>query len=336
MKTKDHVLALLEENRGSSISGAAIAEQLQLSRNAVWKAVKELEKDGYKITAVTNKGYSLDGDNDILSAQGILPHLMPEIAEKIAENNFETILVYDSLESTNKVAKEHALLNLQHGTVVIADSQSAGAGRYGRSFYSPPGSGIYMSIVLDPKQLSFSTPTLITSFIALCVCEAIEAATDKAAEIKWVNDIFLDGKKICGISTEASMDFESGSTQWIVVGIGINVIPPKGGFPKDARNVVGALFEEGIPRASDISRNRLIAQVMNHILSSDAHYSENEMLEKYRQRMFLLGQQVLVTRGEQQFEALAVGIDDSGQLVIQNSDGKREALSSGEISIKPM
>ena len=193
-----------------------------------------------------------------------------------------------------------------------------------------------MSIVLDPKQLSFTAPTLITSFVALCVCEALEAVTQKEPQIKWVNDIFLNEKKICGISTEASMDFESGSTAWIVVGIGINVKPAKEGFPQDGRNTVGALFEGAASEAAGITRNHLIAEIMNRILFSAERPSEAEMLENYRHRMFLLGQQVLITRGEQQFEALAADIDDSGQLIIENADGKREALSSGEISIKSL
>jgi len=323
MSTKKQVLTLLEANRGQTISGTAIAQQLSLSRNAVWKAIKDLEKEGYEITASTNRGYCLSKSSDILSAQGMLPHL----AET---RNPEIIFVHDSLESTNKAAKELALSGAAHGTVVIADQQTLGKGRFGRAFHSPPHSGIYLSIVIDPKELSFSSQALVTIFTALSVCEAIEAISDKAPQIKWVNDVFSGGKKVCGISTEASVDFESGSTAWLVIGIGVNFTTPEEAFPQDSRNVVGSLFEENPPT----NRNHLAAEIINRVLSPLERASEAEMLDQYKQRMFLLGKEVVVSRGAEQFEALAVDIDEAGQLIIKTDDEQLQTLSSGEISIR--
>jgi len=324
MSTKSFILALLEKKRGQSISGEYIAEQLNISRNAVWKAINELKKDGYKISAVTNKGYCLCEDNDILSVQGMIPYLSPD-------SILEKIFVYDRLESTNTTAKDMAVSGAEHGTVVIADYQTAGKGRYGRSFHSPPNHGIYMSFVLHPTHFYFSTPTLITAFAAVSVCEAIEAISDKTPRIKWVNDVFSNGKKICGISSEAITDFESGGIQWIVAGIGINFNTPATDFPEDLRKSAGSLFEIDKP---SVTRNHLASEVINRIVSSGIEYNEKEMLEKYKQRMFMLGKMVLVIGAAEPYQAVAVDIDDIGRLVVKKDNGELLSLSFGEISIR--
>ena len=324
MNTKKRILALLESKRGQNISGEHIAEQFNVSRNAVWKAIKELEKDGYRIKAVTNKGYCLCENNDILSVQGMLPFLSQE---KIPDR----IHVYLSLESTNKTAKEMAISGAEHGTVIVADCQTAGKGRYGRNFYSPPGHGIYMSFILHPAQLWFSTLTLVTSFAAVSVCEAIEAVSEKKPQIKWVNDIFLDEKKICGILTEAVMDFESGNAHWIVVGIGINFSTPIMNFPEDLRQTAGAVFADG---NLAVTRNRLTGEIINRMMTPESQCSEKEMLDKYKKRLMMLGKNILITGAGQSYEATAVDIDDIGRLVVKKNDGKILSLSAGEISIR--
>ena len=324
MSSKKYVLTLLENKRNQSISGEYIAGQLNVSRNTVWKAIKDLRKDGYKIKAVTNKGYCLCEDNDILSVEGMLPYLSQE---SISDN----IYVYDRLESTNKTAKEMAISGAEHGTVIIADCQTAGKGRYGRSFHSPPNHGLYMSIIIQPMQYSFSAPTLITAFAAVTVCEAIEAVSDNTPKIKWVNDIFLDGKKVCGILTEAVTDFESGNTQWIVVGIGINYSTPATEFPEDLQHIAGSVFGSDTPPAT---RNRLAAEIVNSFFIQENKYDEKAMLEKYKQRMFMLGKTVLVTGTAEPYEAMAVDVDSNGHLVVQKSTGELLSLSAGEISIR--
>jgi len=324
MSTKKCILALLESKRGQSVSGEYIAAQLNVSRNAVWKAIRELKKDGYKIEAVTNKGYCLSGDNDILSVQGMLPYLSQE-------KNSDKIFVYDSLDSTNKTTKEMAISKAEHGTTIIADSQTKGKGRYNRTFYSPPGHGIYMSFVLHPKQLRFTTPTLITSFAAVSVCEAIEAITDKTPQIKWVNDIFLDGKKICGILSEAVTDFESGNTQWIVVGIGINFNTPLMDFPEDLRQIAGSVFIDG---NASTTRNHLAAEIMNRIVA--LKYDEKKILAKYKQRLFMLGEEILVSQASETYIATAIDVDDIGRLIVKKDSGEVLSLSSGEITIRAM
>ena len=323
MSTKKLVLELLERERGKSISGEHLAEQLNVSRNTIWKAIKELEKDGYKITAATNKGYCFCESNDILSVQGLFPFLS-------AKENFNNIYVYDSLASTNKTAKEMAIAGAKQGTVIIADHQTAGKGRYGRDFFSPQSSGIYMSFILRPTKLSFDSPTAITAFAAVSVCQAIETLTSKSPQIKWVNDIFLDEKKICGILTEAVTDFESGTIQWIVVGIGINFATPTTGFPEGLKEIAGSIFSADHPT---ITRNHLAAEVINRIMACENQIEDKEMFSEYRKRLMMLGEKITVTGVNESFEAIAVDIDDIGRLEVRKSTGEMLILSAGEVSI---
>jgi len=318
MTTKKSILSLLENNRRQHISGETMAQQLGISRNAVWKAIKDLEKEGHKIEAVTNKGYTLYSNSDVLSVEGMLPFL--------TENMHGSIFVYDSLESTNKTAKEMAVAGATHGTVIIANGQTAGRGRYDRKFHSPANNGIYMSLILHPTLLWLNTPTLTTLFAAVCVCEAIETVTGKQPQIKWVNDIFLNGKKICGILTEAVTDFESGEIGWIVMGIGINVSSNE--YPDEIKHIAGSIFDENEPT---ITRNQLAAKVINRIMSP--HYqSESELIEQYKNRLLMLNKTVLV-KAEPPYEAKAINIDNTGQLIVEKHSGELASLSSGEISI---
>jgi BirA family biotin operon repressor/biotin-[acetyl-CoA-carboxylase] ligase len=325
VSVKKYVLELLENKRGQNISGAHIAEQLNVTRNSVWKAVKELEKAGYRINAVTNKGYCLCDDNDILSVQGMLPFL----SDRAVSNK---IKIYDSLESTNKTAKELAISGAEHGTIVISDCQTVGKGRYNRNFFSMSGHGIYMSFILRPNQRHWiDVPTLVTSYAAVSVCRAIEKTTGKTPQIKWVNDIFIDGKKVCGILTEGVTDLESGNMQWIVVGIGINFISPDTGFPEDIKHIAGSVFSEDKPT---ITRNRLAAEVINLILDIENSSDSKTMLIEYKKRLMMIGKKIVVSRlNEPSFEAVAIDIDEEGRLIIRKGDGDVISLFSGEISI---
>ena len=316
MRTKEQVLALLETRRGESVSGEAIADKLGLSRNAVWKAIQALRADGHGITAVPNRGYCLSEGDDVLSAAGILAHLTQAL----------DVHIYPSVASTNETAKELAIAGAKHGTIIAAEQQSAGKGRYGRGFHSPAGQ-IYMSLILRPAKLWLNTPTLITAFAAVAVCEAIETLCHKQPKIKWVNDIFLGQKKLCGILTEAVTDFESGQIGWIVVGIGINFTAE---FPGELADIAASLFT-GEPPA--VTRNRLIAEVVNRMLSMGEQRGEQALLEAYKQRLMMLGKQVLVTGSGEDYTATAFDIDETGRLLVRRATGEVQALSSGEVSI---
>ncbi len=324
MSTKNRILELLEEQRGKSISGEHLAEMLSISRNSVWKAVKELQKDGYNITAVTNKGYCLSPENDIVSVPGIKPFLSEE-SQPFADN----ILIYKCLESTNKTAKEMALGGAEHGSVIIADCQTMGRGRYRRNFFSPYG-GLYMSIIIRPEVLHFENPTSVTAFAAVSVCEAIEAVSGKEPKIKWVNDIFIDGKKACGILTEAVTDFESGSPEWIVIGIGINVYTRTEDFPSELQSVATSIYPD--QKASG-TRNKLSAEIINRILGFGKAPSEAEIFHKYKKRLMILGREITVIQGNREYRATAIDIDSAGHLIVKNENGEIITLTSAEIRL---
>ena len=325
MSTKNRILELLEQQRGESISGEHLAGVLGISRNAVWKAIKELQKDGYNIVAVTNKGYCLSAENDIISIPGIKPFLS-ERSQFYANK----IQVHKSLESTNKTAKEMAVAGAEHGTIIISDCQTMGRGRYSRNFFSPSGGGLYMSIVLRPEAMHFKNPTSVTAFAAVSVCEAIESISTKVPRIKWVNDIFIDGKKVCGILTEAVTDFESGGLDWIVLGIGINVHTRTEDFPCDLQSIATSIYPD--EKMSGV-RNRLSAEIINRILGFETLPSETEIFEKYKKRLMVLGKKITVIQNQVEYKATAIDVDSVGHLVVKNESGERITLSSGEIRI---
>jgi len=270
--------------------------------------------------------------NDILSVQGMLPYLKKELPHITCGDFSERIFIYDKLESTNITAREMITAgDGEHGSVVIADFQTAGKGRCGKSFYSPAGHGIYISFILDPLQLGFNTPTLITAFAAVAVCEAIEEVTGKTPQIKWVNDIFLDRRKVCGILTESVICPEEAIPKSIVLGIGINFSTPASAFPKELQNIAGSLFGEEKPV---VTRNNLAVTLINRILFSKYHNNEDKMLKQYRKRMFLLGKIVFVEEPDGKYEATAVDIDDIGRLIVEKDNGELLMLSSGEVSIR--
>ena len=273
MSSKDKVLELLEKNKNTYISGEAIASSLGISRNAIWKAINELRKQGYVIEAANKKGYRLGTDNDIISAQGILSYM-----DKAPDDS--RIHIYDTLDSTNKTAKEMAMSTVCHGSLIIARSQTIGKGRGTHSFYSPEG-GIYMSVILSPDKLPTLEPDVITAYTGVTVSTAIECLSNLSPKIKPINDLFIDGRKVCGILTESGIEFDSGMVQWIVVGIGINFDSDISQFPEDLQQIVGSLFKKG---QAPISKNQLIAEIYSRLLDW-SHIDKNQILEKFNERL---------------------------------------------------
>lgn len=325
MSVKKAVLAMLETHREEDISGERMAQELGVSRAAVWKAINSLKAQGYPISAATNRGYRLGEESDLLSAEGIIPHVVPQLKD-------HDIIVFDTIDSTNMEAKRRAMLGASHFTAVISDQQTVGRGRFGRSFFSPSGSGIYMSLLLKPTPQQLSDVTLITTAAAVAVCRAIEVLTPLRPQIKWVNDIYLDGKKICGILTEAVTDLESGSIESVAVGLGINFKQSETAVPKDVAAVAGTLFGTAKPT---LSRNQLVAEIMNRLFSLWGQLPSREFLADYRSRSLLLGQEIVYSRGDKKYTAIAETIDDDGALVVRTENGEKTALRSGEVSVRP-
>ena len=323
MSTKDKILELLESNKGIYFSGEDLAQKLSVSRAAVWKAIKALQSDGYTIDAVTNKGYSLSVNSDILSPQGIKKYLSKDI------KNLD-INVLQTVDSTNTYIKDNIRSGIKDGYTVISAEQTNGIGRKGRSFFSPDNSGIYLSIFLKPKNYSAQKAVRITTMAAVAMCEAVEEVSNEEPKIKLVNDIFISGKKICGILTQASFDLESSTIESAVLGVGINVYKPQNGFPDELKDIAGYLFED--PQ-KDI-KNKLSAAFLNHFMSIYKDTNDNKYADKYRNYSLVIGKRVIVISSTSQREATVLSIDDECRLNVKFDDGSVETLSSGEISIK--
>ena len=323
MTTKEKLLALLEDSKGAFFSGEEIARTLQVSRAAVWKAVNALREDGYTIDAVTNKGYRLSPDSDILSPQGIRRFLKPEYRDL-------DLTVLPTAPSTNALVREKANQGYPEGCVIVACEQTAGRGRYGRQFFSPVDSGVYLSLLLRPTAYSPQQATCLTAAAAAAMCQAIEAVTGQQPGIKWVNDIFLHGKKVCGILTEAAVGLETGTLNYMVLGAGVNLYPPAEGFPEEIQSIAGSVLERSCPEA----KNRLVGEFLNRFWDFYTHPECRAYLEDYRSRSLAIGQNVTVLSAGRAVSAYAYGIDDDFRLLVRYDSGKTEALSYGEIRIQ--
>lgn len=321
MSIKNDVLSLLLENRGNYISGNSIAKTLSVSRNSVWKSIKSLEKDGYKITASTNKGYSLSVENDILSTQGILNHL--------ENKDFYDIEYFPEVTSTNTLIKDYANCNSLEGKVFVSAKQTAGRGRLGRSFYSPEDTGVYFSILLRPV-LSTDKIIFLTSMIANAVVSAISDTMNLDAKIKWVNDIFINDKKVCGILSEASFTVENFSLDYVTLGIGINIYSPKNGFPDELSNTAGYILDEKI----DDIRNTLVAKILDNFLDNYKIFDTEKIAKEYKNNSFILGKDILVLQNDTALKATVLDIDENCALVVKYEDNSVKTLFSGEISTK--
>ena len=323
MSTKDTVLALFEKNKGFFISGEKIAEELDISRTAVWKAVKKLQSEGYEIKAVTNRGYCLDKESDVLTVRGIRS-LLDENCKDLRPE------VFVRVDSTNTKCIEKAEKGEPEGYVAVAGSQSAGRGRRGKAFFSPAESGIYMSILLRPVGLTENQVLHFTTMAAAAVSEAIEAVSGKKTDIKWVNDIFIDGKKVCGILSEASYGIHTGKLEYVIVGIGINAYEPAGGFPSSISDIAGKVFDE----PSIGLKNRLAAEILNRFMSYYGRLPETPYSEEYIKRSIVTGKDVMVHKGKEMVKAHVLGIDEEFGLKVRYEDGSVEILRSGEVSIR--
>jgi len=322
MNVKEALIKTLAENNGEYISGAALAEQLGVSRNAVWKAVKALEAEGYAIESVTSKGYRMSADNNRISAGFISSKLE---TESLGRN----IILFDEIDSTNNEAKKIAAAGETHGTVVIADRQTMGKGRMGRSFVSPAGTGVYMSVIIRP-DISVESAGLITSAAAVAAAEAVEKVCGQKIMIKWVNDLYLNDKKICGILTEASMGLEMKALDYAVIGIGINVRSVRGMFDEELSSRASSIEDETGVRPD---RNVLCAEILNRLEFWLSSIERRDFLHEYRRREYLTGKLITANVGNSSIVGSAVGIDNNANLMIELPGGEIKHLNSGEANL---
>lgn len=318
----DTVLKILTENRGQFVSGQALARQAGVTRAAVWKSIQALQSRGFAVTAAPRCGYRLEPEDDTLSALGIQQYLRGEALCL----NLQTV---DCTASTNSDLKLLAQQGASAGTVLVAGQQTGGRGRRGRSFFSPPGTGVYISLLLRP-QLQMQQAVLFTTAASVAVCRAVEKLTGQTPQIKWVNDVFINGKKVCGILTEAAADLETGMVEYAVLGLGLNVTEPVGGFPPEVARVAGSIFKE--PQGN--VKNRLTAEVLNQLANLLQNPAGPDIYSDYKSRQLLLGHKVTFEQNGVQQTATAVDVARDYGLVVQLPNGQQRVLSSGEVSCR--
>ncbi len=319
MELKQEVLALFMNHHDEVISGQEIANRLSFSRTAIWKVIKQLREEGYPIESIGNKVYRLCQVRDPLSRDLIIKALHSDYQKIQLE-------IYPQVDSTNTRAKVRAIEGAQHGHVILADEQTRGHGRFGRPFYSPKGEGLYMSLILRP-QMHLSQSVYVTMQVAVLICRVLERLTHQAPSIKWVNDIYLGDKKVCGILTEAVTDFETGQVQYMILGIGLNVWNEE--FPDELKQIATALTP------LKTTRNEICAALLNEVLPISSSFSfDEEILVEYKRRSNVLGKTVEFVKNRAPIEGVAEDIDETGGLIVRLQNGEVETLHSGEVSIR--
>lgn len=323
MDTKTAVLRLLEENKTTALSGQQIADKLGVSRAAVWKAVKSLASEGYSISATTNKGYMLTGKSDIVSVEGIRAAL-PERYKNLP------LEVKQSTVSTNIDVGAAAANGAPHGTTTVSLEQKSGQGRLGKTFCSPKG-GVYFSTLIRPT-LSIEKAVMITPAAAVAVHKAITEVLGLPVSIKWVNDIYMNGRKVVGISTQAQADIAVGGISGIIVGIGINYNTAQTDFSPELKDKAGSLFYENAPA----KRNELIAATITNLLDLSKDLTDKSYMDYYRKHNLVIEARVDYEIDKETKSGIVENIDGNGSLII-HEDGKSEKrrLSCGEISVRP-
>ena len=285
-----------------------------MSRAAVHKAAAALAAQGYALHSAPRRGYRLTG-GDPFCAEAVGSYPAP-------------IYLYDSLESSNLTAKQLALTGAPHGTLVLTSHQQAGRGRMGRVFESPAGKGVYLSLLLRP-DLSAADAQTVTIGAAVAVARAVKALCGLELSIKWVNDLYYQGRKVCGILTEAGTDIESGQLEWLVVGIGLNLTTSPADWPEELARTAGSLYPGG---PAPVGRAALAGAIARELLGLCPDFP---CLDEYRALCFVPGHWVTVCTNRETYAAKALFIDGCGQLVVERENGRTVALRHGEVSIRP-
>ncbi len=258
--------------------------------------------------------------------------LDPEKVREHLTHKAYTLMTVSETGSTNDDAKALAAAGAVQYTVVQAEHQTKGKGRLGRSFYSPQSTGLYFSVILRPSALPIEDTLFITTAAAAAVAEAIELVCGKVCGIKWVNDLFLKDRKICGILTEAAFTPDLKGLTYAVLGIGVNIAPPEGGFPSELQTIANTIYDDPNTVPEGL-RERLLAAILDRFYAYYTQLPEMSFLEAYRSRSILTGRNVTVHRGDLQYPARVVGIDDRCRLILEQ-DGIQTLLESGEVSIR--
>ena len=335
MTVKSQVLVLLENSKNAALSGEYMAEQIGCTRAAVWKAIKSLQEEGYVISGVKNRGYTLSKSGDKLS-EGCIRKQLDEKGITIP------IICEKTTDSTNTQLKRMVAEGEKRDLCLISEAQTGGRGRHGRSFYSPDDTGIYFSFLLHPN-VSAMEATFLTTMAAVAEAKAIDDlnCTDGyETQIKWVNDLLVRNKKITGILTESSISMEDYSLEYVIVGIGINLYEPAGGFPADIKDTAGAIVTGNSP--TENLKNNIVAKTIINFMNYYKDFPKRSYMEDYRRKCFVLGKPITLLNSDhsERIDArghsrgVAIDVADDGRLLVEYPDGIREYISSGEISVR--
>lgn len=316
------ILKILEEHKGEILSGIDLAQELGLSRNAIWKGINTLKEEGYLIESVKNKGYRLLPESDSLSESEIRLKLQPQAPD------YRFILL-EEVPSTNSYLKENRENRLENNTVVLAKVQTQGRGRLGKTFHSQDKGGIYLSLYKN-EHLSDYDISLLTIATALAVSDTLDQVAKVSTGIKWVNDLYLQGKKIAGILTEGTLEMETGSLSSFIIGIGINVNVDA--FPEELTDIASSL---SLLTRKTYSRNEIIAALLSALESYLllTKTDPQKLLARYREKLLFVGETIDVIRGKDTFQGILTTVNDEGHLVV-DCQGQRVTFNSGEISIR--
>ena len=312
-------------NSQDYVSGESIAREAKVSRSAVWKHIENLKKEGYEIEGVKNRGYRLVNVGN---------HLNEKIlASRLSHILTGGVVLKKQVSSTNKLLRQMAEEGCGKDCLLIANSQTDGIGRYGRKFFSPADSGIYFSLLLKPN-CEISLTTNVTVAMAVAVAQSIEETLGKQCLIKWVNDLLIEGKKVCGILTEGSIDVETMSMNFVVVGVGINLYRPTEGFDHSIKDIAGGLLPADEKKSLD--KNLLVEKIIKNFYDLLKDLRSPRLAESYRARLAYVGERVQVLKNGQPIdEGQVLGVDDQFKLKVRlRSNGEIQSLDSGEISTR--
>jgi BirA family biotin operon repressor/biotin-[acetyl-CoA-carboxylase] ligase len=318
---KDRILKLLSSSRPGFVSGEELAAKMGISRTMVWKHVKSLEREGFGIEAVPSRGYRITSVPDVLRIADIRQGLSTEVVGR-------EIILLPEVASTNTLAMELASEGAAEGTVVLAETQTAGKGRLGRTWISPRGN-IYMSVILRPDVPVHKAP-LITLMGAVAAASAVRSGCGLAAAIKWPNDLMLSAKKVCGLLTE--MSAEPDRVRHIVLGLGVNVNMDRSELPPDLQSTATTLASEAGRR---IDRTALLRQILRDLDRWYRVFVQNDdgVLNAWESLNETTGNRVSVSGPRERLEGLARGIDSEGRLIVQLDDGSMRTVAAGDVTI---
>ena len=318
------IISILEAKNGKFVSG----EKLKLKSEEIEKILNE---SGFKWEYNQRKGYRITESRAVFRSELLKNYLH--------NSDRYTLFVLDSVDSTNNFLKKKYKDGANEYTLAVAETQSAGRGRMNRRFISPE-NGIYFSLLFTPSKSASNTKAAdtvnITAAAAVAVTDAIKKVTGLRASIKWVNDVFLEGKKICGILTESSLSSDGGSFDYVIVGIGVNLVADFSGT--EVENIAGGIYgKNSVPPDICKIKNRLTAEIVNNLVRlcpGGTVRKTKPFVKKYRSKLFIIGKNVTVLRGSEEYEAKVTGLSDDLSLITERKNGEKEILYSGEVRIK--